>query len=77
MPKNLHFSGQLDYRLTDAFKVFVATEYKDYNARVYEGTPLVPVAFSGPFATRASCQGRKYLIITAPISGPSPSTAAR
>lgn len=57
--KNLHFSGQLDYRLTDAFKVFVATEYKDYNARVYEGTPLVPVAFSGPFATTGIVSGSK------------------
>ena len=57
--KNLHVSGQLDYRLTDAFKVFVATEYKDYNARVYEGTPLVPVAFSGPFATTGIVSGTK------------------
>lgn len=57
--KNLHFSGQLDYRLTDAFKVFVATEYKDYNARVDEGTPLVPVAFSGPFATTGIVSGTK------------------
>jgi iron complex outermembrane receptor protein len=55
--KNLHLSGQLDYRLTDAFKVFVATEYKDYNARLYEGTPLVPVAFSGPFATKGIVSG--------------------
>jgi len=57
--RNLHVSGQLDYRLTDAFKVFVATEYKDYNARVYEGTPLVPVAFSGPFATTGIVSGTK------------------
>lgn len=57
--KNLHFSGQFDYRLTEAFKVFVATEYKDYNARVYEGTPLVPVAFSGPFATTGIVSGTK------------------
>lgn len=57
--KNLHFSGQLDYRLTESFKVFVATEYKDYNARVYEGTPLVPVAFSGPFATAGIVSGTK------------------
>ncbi|WP_245320039.1 TonB-dependent receptor [Bradyrhizobium sp. LMTR 3] len=57
--KNLHVSGQLDYRLTNAFKVFVATEYKDYKARVYEGTPLVPVAFSGPFATTGIVSGTK------------------
>ena len=74
--KNLHVSGQLDYRLTDAFKVFVATEYKDYNARVYEGTPLVPIAFSGPFATTGIVSGTK-VYITSPISGPSPSTAVR
>ncbi|MEH2571464.1 TonB-dependent receptor domain-containing protein [Bradyrhizobium sp. AZCC 1708] len=57
--KNLHVSGQLNYRLTESFKVFVATEYKDYNARVYEGTPLVPVAFSGPFATTGIVSGTK------------------
>ncbi|WP_311976918.1 TonB-dependent receptor domain-containing protein [Bradyrhizobium diversitatis] len=57
--KNLHFSGQLDYRLTNAFKVFGAAEYKDYNARVYEGTPLVPIAFSGPFATSGIVSGTK------------------
>jgi hypothetical protein len=45
------FGSVLDCRLTNAFKVFVATEYKGYNARGYEGASPAPVAFSGPFAT--------------------------
>ncbi|QPF90640.1 TonB-dependent receptor [Bradyrhizobium commune] len=57
--KNLHVSGQLDYRLSESFKVFGAVEYKDYQARVYEGTPLVPVAFSGPYATSGIVSGTK------------------
>jgi iron complex outermembrane recepter protein len=57
--RNLHVSGQLDYRLNESFKVFVAAEYKDYTAHIYEGTPLVPVAFSGPFATNGIVSGTK------------------
>jgi iron complex outermembrane receptor protein len=57
--KNLHVSGQLDYRLTDSFKVFAAAEYKEYNARVYEGTPLVPISASGGFATNGIVSGTK------------------
>ena len=44
-------SGQLDYRVTDNFKVWGAAEHKQDKNRFYWGTPLVPVAFSGPYAT--------------------------
>ncbi|HXH46821.1 MAG TPA: TonB-dependent receptor [Bradyrhizobium sp.] len=57
--QNLHVSGQLDYRLSETFKMFGAIEYKDYRAHVYEGTPLVPVAYSGPYATSGIVSGTK------------------
>ncbi|MDU6747079.1 MAG: TonB-dependent receptor, partial [Bradyrhizobium sp.] len=52
-------SGQLNYRLTDTFKVFAATEFKDYQAKLYEGTPLVTSAYSGAFATSGIVSGNK------------------
>lgn len=55
--KNLHVSGQLNYRASDTFKTFLAVEYKDYKAHPYEGTPLVPIAYSGPFATSGIVSG--------------------
>lgn len=57
--QNLHVSGQLNYRLSETFKMFGAVEYKDYKAHVYEGTPLVPVAYSGPYATSGIVSGTK------------------
>lgn len=46
-----HYSGQLDYRVSSALKLFVAGELKDLDGQPYEGTPLVPLAYSGGFAT--------------------------
>ncbi len=57
--KNVHVSGQLDYRLSDSFKTFFAAEFKDYKAKPYEGTPLVPVASSGANATSGIVSGTK------------------
>ena len=57
--KNVHVSGQLNYRLSDSFRTFVAAEFKDYKAKPYEGTPLVPVAFSGANATSGIVSGTK------------------
>ncbi|MGY3451548.1 TonB-dependent receptor [Bradyrhizobium sp. USDA 4353] len=57
--KNVHVSGQLNYRLSDSFRTFVAAEFKDYKAKPYEGTPLVPVAFSGANATSGIVSGVK------------------
>ena len=37
-------SAQLNYRVTDAFKVFAAFEYKQDYGHAYWGTPLVPTA---------------------------------
>jgi iron complex outermembrane receptor protein len=57
--KNVHVSGQLDYRLSDSFKTFFAAEFKNYKAKPYEGTPLVPVAYSGANATSGIVSGTK------------------
>ncbi|MGJ5177503.1 TonB-dependent receptor [Bradyrhizobium oligotrophicum] len=57
--KNVHVSGQFDDRLSDSFKTFVAAEFKDYKARPYEGTPLVPATFSGANATSGIVSGTK------------------
>jgi iron complex outermembrane receptor protein len=40
-------SGQLDYRVTDVFKVWFAAEYKEDKDRFYWGTPMVPVSVAG------------------------------
>ena len=36
-------STQLNYRVTDAFKTFVAVEYKKDSGHAYWGTPVVPL----------------------------------
>lgn len=50
-------SGQLNYRVNDNFKVWIAGEYKQDKDRFYWGTPLVPVAFAGPNATTGVVSG--------------------
>lgn len=57
--KNVHVSGQLNYRLSDSFRTFVAAEFKDYKAKPYEGTPLVPAADSGTNAIAGIVSGSK------------------
>ena len=43
-------STQLNYRVSDSFKTFVAIEYKRDSGHAYWGTPLVPTSFAGPFS---------------------------
>ena len=50
-------SGQLNYRVNDAFKVFAAIDYKNDGGHAYWGTPLTTTAFSGPFFTRGVVAG--------------------
>jgi iron complex outermembrane recepter protein len=52
-----NFSGQLNYRVSDTFKVFGAIEYKNDQGHAYWGTPLVPTSFSGPFAKNGVVSG--------------------
>lgn len=50
-------SGQLNYRVNDAFKVFAAIEYKRDDGHAYWGTPLTTTGFSGPFSTHGVVAG--------------------
>jgi iron complex outermembrane recepter protein len=44
-------SGQLNYRVNDAFKVFAAIDYRRDDGHAYWGTPMTTTTFSGPFST--------------------------
>jgi iron complex outermembrane recepter protein len=50
-------SGQLNYRVNDAFKVFAAVDYKHDDGHAYWGTPLTTTTFSGPFSTHGVVSG--------------------
>ena len=68
--KNLHLSGQLDYRFSEVFKAFVAVEYKDYSSHPYWGTPLVSAASSGPFALGGIVSGNHVSFYNGTNLGP-------
>jgi hypothetical protein len=51
------FSGQLNYRVSDSFKVFGAVEYNSDSGHAYWGTPLVTTAFAGPYAVKGVVAG--------------------
>jgi iron complex outermembrane recepter protein len=55
--KTLNVSGQLNYKISENLKIWGAIEYKQDHSNAYWGTPLVPVAFSGPNATRGIVSG--------------------
>jgi iron complex outermembrane receptor protein len=55
--KTLNISGQLNYRVSDSFKIWGAIEYRQDKGSPYWGTPLVPTAFSGPNATTGIVSG--------------------
>jgi iron complex outermembrane recepter protein len=50
-------SGQLNYRVNEAFKVFAAIDYKNDGGHAYWGTPLTTTTFSGPFSTHGVVSG--------------------
>jgi iron complex outermembrane recepter protein len=52
-----NFSGQLNYRVSDSFKVFGAIEYRNDAGHAYWGTPLVSTSFAGPFAKSGVVSG--------------------
>ena len=63
-------SGQLNYRVTDDLKVFVAIDYKRDEGHAYWGTPLTTTAFSGPFSTGGVVAGsmvKAFGVTTNPI----------
>jgi iron complex outermembrane recepter protein len=55
--KLTNVSGQLNYRVTDNFKVWGAYEYKQDKDRFYWGTPLVPANFPGIVPTNGIVSG--------------------
>jgi iron complex outermembrane receptor protein len=65
-----NFSGQLNYRVTDTFKIFGAIEYKRDEGHAYWGTPLVPVSFAGPFAKSGVVSGTAVNTFDGSILGP-------
>jgi iron complex outermembrane receptor protein len=65
-----NFSGQLNYRVTDSFKVFGAIEYKRDEGHSYWGTPLVPLSFAGPYAVNGVVSGTAVNTFNGSILGP-------
>jgi len=65
-----NFSAQLNYRVSDSFKVFGAIEYKNDAGHAYWGTPLVPTSFSGPFARSGVVSGTAVNTFDGSILGP-------
>jgi iron complex outermembrane receptor protein len=63
-------SGQLNYRVNDAFKVFAAIDYKRDDGHAYWGTPLTTTAFSGPFSTHGVVAGSATNIFTGDLLSP-------
>jgi iron complex outermembrane recepter protein len=63
-------SGQVNDRVTDTFKTFVAAEYKTDSGHAYWGTPLVPVAFAGPNAVNGVVSGTASGTFAPSVIGP-------
>jgi len=53
----LNISGQLDYRITNDVKVWVAAEHREDKDRFYWGTPLVPANAPGIVPTKGVVSG--------------------
>jgi len=52
-----NLSTRFNYRVSEVFKTFVAVDYRRDAGTSYWGTPVVPVAFAGPFATSGIVSG--------------------
>jgi iron complex outermembrane receptor protein len=65
-----NFSTQLNYRVSDTFKVFGAVEYRNDGGHAYWGTPLVPLSFAGPFAKSGVVSGTAVNTFDGSILGP-------
>ena len=64
------FSAQLNYRVTDTFKTFVAADYKKDSGHAYWGTPLVPISFAGSHAVSGVVSGLEANTFSGDIIGP-------
>jgi iron complex outermembrane receptor protein len=63
-------SGQLNYRVSDSFKVFGAVDYHRDDGHAYWGTPLTTTAFSGPFSTSGVVAGSAVNTFTGALMAP-------
>jgi len=61
---------QLNYRVTEAFKTFVAVEYKKDSGHAYWGTPVVPVSFAGSHAVNGVVSGTAINTFDGSVIGP-------
>jgi iron complex outermembrane recepter protein len=61
---------QLNYRVTDAFKTFLAIEYKKDSGHAYWGTPVVPVSFAGSHAVNGVVSGTAINTFDGSVIGP-------
>jgi len=52
-----NLATRFNYQNSDVFKSWIAFEYYKDSGKAYWGTPLVPVSFSGPFATSGIVSG--------------------
>ena len=58
--RTFNVSGQLNYKVSENLKIWGAIEYKQDSSHAYWGTPLVPTAFSGPYATNGIVSGTHF-----------------
>jgi iron complex outermembrane receptor protein len=63
-------STQLNYRVSDTFKIFGAVEYRNDGGHAYWGTPLVPQSFAGSFAKNGVVSGSAVNTFDGSILGP-------
>ena len=63
-------STQLNYRMSDSFKTFVAVEYKKDSGHAYWGTPLVTTSFAGSHAVSGVVSGTAVNTFDGSILGP-------
>ena len=55
-----NLSTRFNYRMSEVFKTFAEIEYRKDAGNSYWGTPLVPAAFAGPFATSGVVSGSAF-----------------
>jgi len=65
-----NFSTQVNYRISETLKTFAAVEYKRDSGDAYWGTPLVPLAFAGPYAKSGVVSGSAVNTFDGSIPGP-------
>ncbi|MGB7097689.1 MAG: TonB-dependent receptor, partial [Xanthobacteraceae bacterium] len=63
-------SAQLNYRVNNMFKTFVAIEYKQDAGQAYWGTPVVPISFAGSHAVSGVVSGNAFSTFSGNNLGP-------